>query len=252
MATLLTAHRKDATVPRQTRVDLPGIPQHVVQRGNDRQPCFFTDIDHVRYLHDLREITRQERCAIHAYVLMTNHVHLLMTPAATGHIGRVMQALGRRYVRYVNDRYRRTGTLWEGRYKSCAVVGHRYLLRCQLYIELNPLRARMVSDPADHPWSSHRHNALGQADPLITPHTAWLELGSHHATRQQAWRALTMESIDPQEIDAIRLHLQRQHLYGPDRFRRAVEAQLGRTIGPKKIGRPRKTSHSATSRESPL
>ncbi|WP_345782844.1 transposase [Dyella acidisoli] len=106
-------------MPRQPRLDLPYIPQHIVQRGNDRQPCFFTDIDRIRHLDELREITLHEHCVVHAYVLMTNHVHLLMTPTDSGQIARVMQALGRRYVRYVNDRYRRTGTLWEGRYKSC-------------------------------------------------------------------------------------------------------------------------------------
>ncbi|KAB8193914.1 transposase [Lysobacter maris] len=227
-------------MPRRPRIDLPGIAQHVVQRGNDRQPCFFDGIDYVRYLQDLREIVRREQCAVHAYVLMTNHVHLLMTPSASGQIGRVMQALGRRYVRYINEHYRRTGTLWEGRYKSCPVADDRYLLQCQRYIELNPLRARMVADPADYRWSSHRHNAIGEPDPLIHPHPAWRALGSDLDSRRQAWRALVMETIAPAETEAIRLHLQRQHLYAPDRFRRAIEAQLGRATGPAKLGRPRK------------
>jgi len=141
-------------MPRSLRVDLPGIAQHVIQRGNDRRPCFFVEIDYIRYLQDLREIARRESCAVHAYVLMTNHVHLLMTPGAAGRIGRTMQALGRRYVRYVNDRHGRTGTLWEGRYKACPVGDGRYLLQCHRYIELNPLRAKMVADPADYAWSS--------------------------------------------------------------------------------------------------
>jgi len=225
---------------RQPRIDLPGIPQHIVQRGNDRQPCFFTELDHTRYLQDLRDIARREYCSVHAYVLMTNHVHLLVTPMAAGGVGRMMQALGRGYVRYVNDRYRRTGTLWEGRYKSCPVMEDAYFLRCQRYIELNPLRARMVHDPAHHRWSSHRGNTSSPADALLTPHRAWLALGPDTPSRHHAWRALVMETIDTAETDAIRLHLQRQHLYGPDRFRRAIEAQLGRTVGPRKIGRPRK------------
>lgn len=128
-------------MPRQPRLDLAGVPQHIVQRGNDRQPCFFQDIDRVRYLDELRGICMRESCAVHAYVLMTNHVHLLITPSAQGQVTRVMQSLGRRYVRYVNDRYRRTGTLWEGRYKACLVDSESYLLRCYRYIELNPLRA---------------------------------------------------------------------------------------------------------------
>ena len=136
-------------MPRSLRVDLPGVAQHVMQRGNDRRPCFFVEIDYIRYLQDLREIARREGCAVHAYVLMTNHVHLLMTPGATGSIGRTMQALGRRYVRYVNDRHGRTGTLWEGRYKACLVGTDQYLLRCYRYIEFNPVRAAMVARPED-------------------------------------------------------------------------------------------------------
>jgi len=226
-------------MPRQPRIDLPGIPQHIVQRGNDRHPCFFNAIDYIRYLQDLREIASREHCSVHAYMLMTNHVHLLVTPMAAGQIGKMMQALGRRYVRYVNDRYHRTGTLWEGRYKACPVMDEQYFLRCQRYIELNPVRARMVSDPAHYRWSSHTGNASPAHDPLLHPHRAWLELGHDQAARRRAWRTLVMETVDPEETDAIRLHLQRQHLYGPDRFRRAIEAQLSRTVGPRKIGRPR-------------
>lgn len=226
-------------MPRRPRIDLPDIPQHVVQRGNDRQPCFFTDDDYARYLQDLRELVLARECSIHAYVLMTNHVHLLLTPKAVGDVGRVMQALGRRYVRYVNDRYRRTGTLWEGRFKSSLVTGNDYLLRCQRYIELNPVRARMVVDPGDYAWSSHRGTALARRDSLLTPHAGWHALGETDAFRRDRWRQLVLDAVTPEETEAIRLHLQRQHLYGPDRFRRAIEAQLGRTLGPGKPGRPR-------------
>ncbi|MGH8154039.1 MAG: transposase [Rhodanobacteraceae bacterium] len=220
---------------------MPGIAQHVVQRGNDRRPCFFTGIDYIRYLQDPRDVTAREGCAVHAYVLMTNHVHLLMTPDTSGRIGRTMQALGRRYVRYINDRYRRTGTLWEGRYKASLVSDARHLLQCQRYIELNPVRAKMVSDPADYRWSSFHHHALGVPDPLITPHPAMLGLGRDPRERRTSYRELVMQAIDPQETDAIRRHLQHQHIYGPDRFRRAIEAQLGRKVGPNKIGRPQKS-----------
>ena len=120
------------------RPDIPGVAQHVVQRGNDRMPCFIDDVDRQRYLTALRETSQRHRCAIHAYVLMTNHVHLLVTPTQTGQIARMMQSLGRRYVRYVNERYHRTGTLWEGRYKACLVGTVPYLLRCYRYIEFNP------------------------------------------------------------------------------------------------------------------
>lgn len=234
-------------MPRQPRLDLPGVPQHVVQRGNDRQPCFFAEIDCVRYLDELRQIVRREGCAVHAYVLMTNHVHLLMTPTAAGQIARVMQALGRRYVRYVNDRYHRTGTLWEGRYKACLVDGDTHLLRCYRYIELNPVRAAMAPDPGDYRWSSFHANAWGRPDALVTPHPSYLALDACPATRRSAYRTLVMEDTQPDELDAIRLHLQRQYAFGSDRFRAAIEAQLTRRAGPAKIGRPRKPQRSAES-----
>ena len=171
---------------------------------------------------------------------MTNHVHLLLTPSEQGQVARLMQSLGRRYVRAINDRYHRTGTLWEGRYKACPIMGDTCILRCQRYIELNPLRAGMVVDPADHAWSSHRGNSTDASDPVLVRHPVWLRLGNDSISRQRAWREFVMDVVDPEETEAIRLHLQRQHFYGPDRFRQAIEAQLGRRVGPAKIGRPRK------------
>lgn len=230
---------KDAPIPRRIRIDLPAIPKHIIQRGNDRQPCFFQDIDRIRYLQALREVALAEQCAVHAYVLMTNRVHLLVTPTAPCQVARLMQSLGRSYVRYVNTRYDRRGTLWEGRYKASAVMHDDYVLRCQRTIELNPLRARMVADPLDYRWSSHRGNIAECVDPVITPNRAWRALGTSDFERPMAWRALVMEALDPDETQSTRLHLQRQNLYGPDRFRSAIEKQLGRTVGPGKIGRPR-------------
>jgi putative transposase len=229
-------------MPRQPRLDLARVPQHVVQRGNDRQPCFFQNIDRLRYLDELREICLREGCDVHAYVLMTNHVHLLMTPSARGQVARAMQALGRRYVRYVNDRYRRTGTLWEGRYKACLVDSESYLLRCYRYIELNPVRARMVASAADYPWSSYASNAHGVANALIHQHPSYLILGANETGRCAAYRALLEQAITTDELDSLRLHLQRQHPYGTERFRASIEAQLSRRAGPAKTGRPKKSS----------
>jgi len=234
-------------MPRLPRVDLAGIPQHIVQRGNDRRPCFFTDIDRIRYLDELREITLREGCAIHAYVLMTNHVHLLATPAQAGQIAHVMQALGRRYVRHVNDRYHRTDTLWEGRYKACLVDSASYLLRCYRYIELNPLRARMVAEVSHYRWSSFACNALGQPDPLIHPHRSYLDLGATPPERCHAYHRLVMEQVAPEELEDLRGHLQRQHAYGSERFRAIIEAQLARRVGPAKIGRPSKQTSPSKS-----
>lgn len=228
-------------MPRPARLDIPGVPQHIIQRGNDRQPCFFADADYIRYRNDLREIALREACAVHAYVLMTNHVHLLITPTAVGGVARLMQSLGRRYVRYVNDRYRRTGTLWEGRYKACLVQNGDHLMHCHRYIELNPVRAAMVADPRDYPWSSHRLNADGEPDPLVSQHPAYLSLSHDPLERQRAYRALVMETDNADELDALRQHVQRQHAYGSNRFRAAIEAQLRRSAGPRKIGRPRKS-----------
>ena len=228
-------------MPRSPRLDLPGIAQHVIQRGNDRQPCFFTADDYRRYLRYLTEIALREGCAIHAYVLMTNHAHLLVTPAAKGGIGRMMQALGRRYVRHVNQTYRRSGTLWEGRYKACLVASDAHLLQCHRYIELNPLRAGIAADPRDYRWSSHRHNAFGEHDPLIRPHAIYCELATRTKQRLARYRAFVMEEVGSWETEAIRLHVQRQRLYGPARFRRTIEAQLGYPVGPHKIGRPRES-----------
>ncbi len=154
-------------------------------------------------------------------------------------MARTLQSLGRRYVRYVNDTYHRGGTLWEGRYKASLVDDAHYLMQCHRYIELNPLRAAMVADPRDYRWSSHRGLACGDSDPLLTPHPDYLDLSPDPATRQQAYRTLVMDAVDPAEVAIIRHHLQRQHAYGSNRFREAIAAQLGRSVGPQQIGRPK-------------
>ena len=227
-------------MPRLPRIDVPGLPRHLVQRGIDRQPCFFSDENRRRYLADLREIALKLGCGIHAYVLMTNHVHLLATPRECGDLGRMMQALGRRYVRYVNDRHGRTGSLWEGRFKACLVDSERYLLACQRYIELNPVRAAMVVDPGDYPWSSYRHHVLGAPDALLRTHAAYDALGSDPVARREAYRQLVAEAHADDEIAAIRVYLQRQQALGTDRFQQQVSAMLGRRAGPGRSGRPRK------------
>ena len=231
----------------QPRLDVANIPQHVVQRGNDRQPCFFKPEDYERYLNDLRELSILEGCAVHAYVLMTNHVHLLMTPNDPGQVGRLMQALGRRYVRYVNDRYHRTGTLWEGRYKACLVDKDSYLLHCYRSIELNPIRARMSSDAGEYERSSYRCNAPRAFNSLIRPHPGYLSLGANSKDRFEAYKTLVDESLDSDQHDAIRAHLQRQHALGWDRFRIAIETLLNRRAGTANIGRPGKSTNDLKS-----
>ena len=182
-------------MPRPPRPDLAKVPQHVIQRGNDRQACFFHEDDCLTYLTLLREAALRHGCAVHAYVLMTNHVHLLVTPAEQGAVSRMMQMLGRNYVTHVNARYRRTGTLWEGRYKSCLVDSEDYVLACYRYIELNPVRAGMVVKPSEYRWSSHRCNASGEPDPLVRPHAEYLALGSGSSPACVPYRALFADEL---------------------------------------------------------
>jgi putative transposase len=164
-------------MPRRPRITLPGVPLHLIQRGNNRQACFFADEDYLAYLGWLEGYVREGDCAIHAYVLMTNHVHLLLTPQTSRGAGELMKRLGQRYVQYINRTYRRSGTLWEGRFRSYLTQEGGYVLGCYRYIELNPVRANMVEHPAEYPWSSYRANAQGES-PLLTHHPLYAVLDS--------------------------------------------------------------------------
>ena len=233
-------------MPRPRRFDLIAVPQHVVQRGNDRQACFLEEQDRHFYRTELRLMAEREGCEVHAYVLMSNHAHLLVTPKEPGAVGRTMQSLGRRYVRYFNDKYERTGTLWEGRYKASLVDSGRYLFNCHRYIELNPVRASMVVDPQDYPWSSHAALAFGEPDPLVTPHPEYLAIAATPAVRQRHYRDLVLSSLNPSELAAIRDTLQRQHAYGTAYFRWDIETRTGTPAGPRKPGRPGKRRENST------
>lgn len=226
-------------MPRRKRLDLPGIPLHLVQRGIDRQACFFTDDDYHAYLEWLTEAARHYRCDVHAYVLMTNHVHLLATPLAPGAVARMMQYLGRYYVRYVNNRYGRTGSLWEGRYKASLVDSEHYVLACYRYIELNPVRAGIVIEPGAYRWSSYRAHALGAFDPLLRDHCAYLALGPGDIERQRSYRELVHDALDEEMLHAIRSAAKHCHVLGSQRFQAEIEAMLGRKLGSGRPGRPR-------------
>ena len=226
-------------MPRPPRLDLAGIPQHVVQRGVDRRPCFVLEIHYLEYLRHLLEQAEKFGCQIHAYALMCNHVHLLATPSESGDVGRMMQSLGRRYVGFFNFMMERTGTLWEGRFKSCLVDSESYLLHCYRYIELNPVRAGIVEDPGFFRWSSFRCNAMGQANQLVTPHPAYLSLGSTPQDRIHAYRDFVAEGCKPAEVDGIRAMTMRQRVYGSEQFRKQLEDFHDRPMGFVKRGRPR-------------
>jgi putative transposase len=227
-------------MPRLPRYSLSGVPQHVIQRGHNRQPIFFHEDDYRFYLECLQETTARHATAVHAYVLMTNHVHVLMTPHQPNSIAKVMQALGRRYVPYINATYQRTGTLWEGRYRASLVDADQYLLACYRYIELNPVRAGMVQHPAVYPWSSYRWHAGGQHDPVITDHMLYLALGSTVQARNAAYEILCQRHLDAGLLQEIRATLNQCRVLGTERFKDAIEATLARRIRLGKPGRPRK------------
>ncbi len=191
-------------MPRPRRLVLPSVPLHIIQRGNNRNPCFACRSDYLVYLEMLRECAFDCGCAVHAYVLMTNHVHMLLSPSDNDSVSTMMQRLGRRYVLYFNRRYLRTGTLWEGRFRSSLVQDERYLMICHRYIELNPVRACMVACPSDYPWSSYRANAFGQQDSLLTPHSLYSRLGSDSVTRQTAYQHLFNESLSDETVGQVR------------------------------------------------
>ena len=165
-------------MPRRARLALAGVAWHIIQRGNNRSACFYAEEDYRRYLDTLKEQAEKYGCLIHAYVLMTNHVHLLVTPERADSAALMMKNLGQRYVQYINRTYKRSGTLWEGRFKSCLAQSEDYVLACYRYIELNPVRANMISHPRDYRWSSYCANAEGQLDALLTKHVEYLGLGA--------------------------------------------------------------------------
>ena len=227
-------------MPRRPRIHLDGVPLHIVQRGHNRQPCFFAVADYLAYLEWLGEASRGAGCQVHAYALMTNHVHLLVTPIDAQSVSRMMVALGRQYVPYINAAYQRSGTLWEGRYKSSLVQSEAYLLACMRYIELNPVRAAMCADPADYRWSSYRANALGEAQSWLTPHPLYPTLGPDEPSRLAAYRALFDQVLPEKTVADIRLALNQTQPLGNSRFLDAIEQATGQRREPKPRGRPRK------------
>ncbi len=224
---------------RKVRFILPGVPQHVIQRGNNRSACFFKDDDYRRYRYNLQESAEKNRAQIHAYVLMTNHVHLLVTPSEPHSITHMMQDLGRKFVRYINRTYQRTGSLWEGRFKASLVDSDGYLLTCMRYIEMNPVRAGMVNHPGDYRWSSYAANADGQADPLVHPHSLYQSLDETGARRRRAYRALFRQHPDTDALHAIRQALNQELVLGSEAFKDYIGTLTKRPTRHGKPGRPR-------------
>ena len=188
---------------RLPRLTVPGYPHHIIQRGNNRQAIFASTADYELLLAMFEENAKKHQVAIHGYVLMSNHFHLLATPETAEGIPQMMQAVGRRYVRNFNLRQQRTGTLWEGRYRSTLIQAERYLLACMVYMDLNPVRAGMVMDPADYPWSSYAHYVGRRPDRLITPHPLYWELGNTPFARDEAYAALVRSGVSADQQRAL-------------------------------------------------
>jgi putative transposase len=227
---------------RLARVEAAGYPHHVIQRGNNRQAVFVDAVDHERYLALLQEIATAQGVAVHAYVLMSNHVHLLVTPERPGSLSRFMQALGRRYVRWFNDRHGRTGTLWEGRFRSTVIDPDRYLLACMRYIELNPVRAGISPTPDDYRWSSSAHHIGKRIDPLISDHGVFWALGNTPFERQSAYQRLLDQPIPGEVLAELRQATNRGcALANFDESQSDESGGAGRRLVLRPRGRPRKT-----------
>lgn len=217
-------------MPRRPRLVAADIPLHIIQRGNNRSKCFFENSDYLVYLDLLERSAVAARCRIHAYALMSNHVHILASPVDPDGPGSMMKALGERYVQYVNRRYNRSGTLWDGRFKSCLVQDDTYLLVCHRYIELNPVRAGMVSDPGMYRWSSHRRNAYCQRDPVITPHPIFSSLGEDDFSRAHRYRGLFAETLPDSTLAHLRDATNYNYTFGSKGFCIDMAEQLGRQV----------------------
>lgn len=225
-------------MPRPSRLEPAGVALHVIQRGNNRAACFFGEVDRRFYLKCLADAAERRGCAVHAYVLMTNHVHLLVTPATAGAVSVMMQDIGRRYVRIVNRAHGRTGTLWEGRFRSNLIDSENYLLACHRYIELNPVRAGIAARPADYRWSSHACYSRGRPDRLLTEHAAYSALGATADDRRKAFLSLFDCAVADDELVRIRSAVNKGWALGTEAFLDRMEAALGESVRPPRRGRP--------------
>lgn len=223
---------------RQPRLTAPGYPHHVIQRGNDRQAIVRDDQDREKLLGLWGEQAPRFQVAMHAYVLMDNHFHLLLTPETVTGLPEMMQAVGRAYVRYFNDRHGRTGTLWEGRYRSSLIETDAYLLACMAYIDLNPVRAGMVSDPAEFPWSSHRHYIGQRIDKLVTPHALIWSLGNTPFAREASYLERVQAGVGTVQQQALTRSALTGWALGSEDFLQALQEGTERRVSPGKPGRP--------------
>jgi putative transposase len=224
---------------RLPRLTVPGYPHHIIQRGNNRQPIFASAADYKALLTLLEEHSREAKVAVHAYVLMSNHFHLVATPETADGIPQMMQAVGRRYVRYFNQLQARTGTLWEGRYRSTLIQAERYLLACMVYLDLNPVRAGIAQGPADYPWSSHAHHVGITTDRLVTPHPLYWELGNTPFAREVAYAELVHAGIPAEQQAALTDSALRGWALGDRDYVAELQRRTARRVAKTHAGRPK-------------
>lgn len=227
---------------RLPRLTVPGYPHHIIQRGNNRQAIFADSSDYELLWSLLEEYSRQFKVAVHGYVLMSNHLHLLATPQVVDGVPQMMQAVGRRYVRIFNQRHGRSGTLWEGRYKSTLIQAERYLLACMVYIDLNPVRAGIAAAPADYRWSSHRHYLGLRSDKLVTPHPLFWELGNTPFAREEAYATLVQHGLSSEQEAALTQSALRGWALGEPDYVADLQRRTERRVAKALAGRPRKTN----------
>ncbi len=224
---------------RPLRVYVPGVPLHVLQRGNNRADIFFADEDRRRYLEYLTEASRRFNSQIHAYVLMDNHIHLLATPNSAESLGQTLKSLNRRYAAHINRRHDRTGSLWETRYRANLVDSERYLMACYRYIEFNPMRAGITSSPGEYNWSSYGQNAMGLSGEMTaSPHPLYLAMGDSDGSRQRAYRNFCEQRPDPAQDELISACLNGEYALGGEHFRNWIAGLTGQSAGPRRRGRP--------------
>lgn len=225
-------------MPRRARMYLPNYSYHIVQRGNNREACFIEPENYQFYLALWKEVSSRYGVSVHAYCLMTNHIHVLATPDEKTSLSNTMKVVGSRYAQYINKKYRRTGTLWEGRHRSSLVQTEKYFLTCCRYIELNPVTAGMVKSPEEYKWSSYHCNAWGDESWLVK-HDEYKQLGMTKDERCFNYRSLFKYHLDDGDIDLIRKAAHFSQPVGDDRFKREIENKYGIALGQDRRGRPK-------------
>ena len=230
-------------MPRRARSYIPGLPYHVVQRGNNREPCFIEPENYQYYLELWNTLSERYKVAIHAYCLMTNHIHFLVTPDSETSISNTMKVVGSRYAQYINLKYKRTGTLWEGRHRASLVQTDEYLLTCMRYIELNPVRAKMVKRPEEYKWSSYGNNAWGDRG-CLTPHQDYLSLGKTEQERHYAYRELFTHQLSETDLHLIRKAAHYCQPVANEQFKQFIEGKYKIKLGQAMRGRPKKMWHN--------